>query len=249
MSSKEKRVVVISGGMGAVGSALATLLTNEKYQVILTYFNSTKEECAKKQSELGADVIFVRCDVRDPQACEHLVEEVLKKFGSIDVCIHAAVGAIARKQVARMSLDEFKEQFETGLFGAFALCTAVTKVMKEKRAGVLIGITTSAIEHGEGGAQMGAYSIAKYALRGLLRELSKELAADGISVFAVAPDLMKTKLNADLPDMYLEFAKEKTTNKKLQVPEDVARSVVRILHGEVPAGSSVLVSSGAYTPL
>lgn len=96
---------------------------------------------------------------------------------------------------------------------------------------------------------MGAYTVAKHALRALLRELHRELSQEGIGVYAVAPDLLKTPLTADLPEKYFEFAQEKAPRKKLITPEDVAEAVSRVISGGIPAGSSLLVASGETAPL
>ncbi len=248
MTKKNGKVVLLSGGMGGVGSAIATLLIESGYQVALLYRSSSEGEVLEKKGTLGELSFFVQCDVANFRETEFAVKKVLDHFGSIDICIHAAVGKITRKPILDMKAEEFRDEFEAGLFGAFNLFSSALPSMKKHGGGMLIGITSSTIEIGSG-ARMGAYSTAKYALRGLLRELYKELKAENIDVYAVAPDLLKTDLTADLPEKYFEFAEAKTHQKKLMIPEDVAKVVLSVCQGAVKSGSSILVSTGVATAL
>ena len=244
---KKRKTAVVSGGMGGVGRAVCAQLAAEGFDVVALYFHTTEKEAESFVKTLYSGAHrSVRCDICDAEAVARAIEEVRILYGAIDVCVHSAVGALARTPVLAMSAEGFKEQFEAGFFGAFNLFSSVAPHMKERRRGALIGITTSAIEEGGGGARMGAYTVAKHALRALLRELHKELSREGIGVYAIAPDLLKTPLNADLPEKYFEFAREKSLRKKLMTPKDVAQAVLRAVSGAVPPGSSLLVSSGAF---
>ncbi len=248
MTRKEMKVVLVSGGMGGVASAAADLFVRKGYRIALLYRNSTEEHVSERKRELGEHSFFVHGDMLDPKQIQNAVQAVLVHYGRIDVCVHAAVGAITRKPVLDMTNAEFRREFDVGLFGAHALFSAVAPHMKARHTGTLIGVTSAVIE-GKGAARMGAYSTAKYALRGLLRELHRELSVEGISVYGVAPDLLKTALTADLPDKYFEFAQAGSPHQKLMTPREVAQALLRVAEGEVPSGSSLLVSTGEAAPL
>ncbi|TSC68818.1 MAG: 3-oxoacyl-(acyl-carrier-protein) reductase [Parcubacteria group bacterium Gr01-1014_56] len=248
MTKKNGKVVLLSGGMGGVGSATAALLIENGYRVAVLYRSSSQAEVQEKKKTLGEYSFFLQCDITDFKETQLAVKKVLDHFGAIDICIHAAIGRITRKPILEMKEEEFRSEFEAGLFGAFNLFSSALPSMKKQHEGMLIGITSSTVEAGSG-ARMGTYSTAKFALRGLLRELHKELKAEGISVYAVAPDLLKTALTSDLPEKYFEFAEAKTPNKKLMTPLDVAQIVLAVCRGEVKSGSSVLVSTGEVTAL
>ena len=248
MTQQRGKVVLISGGMGGVGSATANLLTENGYAVALMYRNSSAHDVAEKKALVGEQVFFVQCDIADPIQTQRAVDEVLAHFGAIDICIHAAVGKITRKTILDMQETEFRKEFEVGLFGAFHLFSAVAPFMKERRSGTLIGVTSVTLEAGGAGARMGAYSAAKAALRGLLRELHRELAPLGVGVYAVAPDLLKTALTADLPEKYFEFA-EAVAGKGLMTPQEVAQTILKVCKGDILSGNSVRVSTGEVTAL
>jgi NAD(P)-dependent dehydrogenase (short-subunit alcohol dehydrogenase family) len=245
------KVAVISGGVGAVGQALALALAREGYAIAVLYRGLHEEDVSALKKSLGDDAVFIAADVNSPEATAKAIKEVATVCGRIDVAIHAAAGKIARKRLFDLDAASFQGQLETSVLGAFNLFKPVAEIMKGQKSGVIIGITSAVVEPGAQAARMGAYAVGKFALRGLLRELHRELAPDGIRVLAVAPDLMKTPLNADLPDKYFEFSVQRSQAEKLMTPQDVAASVLFLLSGEGSTlrGASLLVSSGAVSNL
>jgi NAD(P)-dependent dehydrogenase (short-subunit alcohol dehydrogenase family) len=109
--------------------------------------------------------------------------------------------------------------------------------MSQQGYGTLIGITSTVIESASTPARMGAYTVGKIALRGLLRELHRELSPFDIRVFAVAPELMRTKLTADLPEKFFELVEQRSGSAAITTPKQVAETVVR-------AGTDLNVPSG-----
>ena len=245
-----KKVAVISGGMGGVGHATATALAHEHYRVVVLYRHSSGEELAAARTSLPGESVFIRCDVDNEKDTARAIHEVLSKTSRIDIAIHTAVDPIKRERMLDMDAAEFRSQFEAGFFGAFNFFRPIAKIMREQKSGTLIGITSSVIEADSTAARMGAYTVAKIALRGLLRELHRELSPSGIRVMAVAPHLMRTKLNADLPEKFFEMAAGPSGKEPLMTPEDVAGAIIKLCADTpIPSGVSYLVSSGATTPL
>jgi len=245
-----KKVAVISGGMGGVGRATAAALAHEHYQVVVLFKNSPENEIETVHASLPRDTVFIRCDVGNEQDTSRVVNEVLLKTGRIDVAIHAAVDPIKREKIFDMDGNTFRSQFEAGFFGAFNFFRPIAKMMKEQKSGALIGVTSSAIEADSTAARMGAYTVGKIALRGLLRELHRELSPAGIRVLAIAPDLMRTKLNADLPEKFFEIAAGHAGGRALMAPEEVAGAIAALCaDATIPSGMSYLVSSGTMASL
>ena len=243
------KIALISGGMGAVGRSAARALVQEGYRVLLLYRSTSQEDVAEASRDLGGNVDFIRCDITNDEDVAAAINATLSMYGRIDVCIHAAVDRMLRERLADMDPESFRAQFEAGFFGAFNLFRRVTHIMREQKSGLLIGITSSVIEAGATASRMGAYTAAKAALRALLRGFHAELTSYGIRVIAIAPDLMQTPLNADLPEKYFEFAKGKNAGVALMTPNDVAQVIVRACGDDSLSGVSILVSSGAIRPL
>jgi len=244
-----KKVIIISGGMGGVGRATAAAFALAHYRVVVLYRNSSDKEIAEFRQSMPDEHIFMRCDIRDAQEVVRVINDVFQKTGRIDVAIHASVDQIKREKLLEMDGSAFRSQFEAGLFGAFNFFQPIAKIMKREQHGTLIGITSGVLELPTTPARMGAYTVCKIALRGLLRELHRELSSKGIRVFAMAPGLMRTRLNADLPEKFFEMAM-KNQGETLMTPEEVAKVTIRLCADTTtPSGMSCLVSSGEITPL
>jgi len=248
--TNKKKTVVISGGMGGVGSAAAKKFAHNNYRVVVLYRNSSEEEIEVARQTLPEESIFMQCDIRNAQETAQVIDNIISNTGQIDVAVHAAVDPIRREKITDMSETSFKSQFEAGFFGAFNFLKPIGNIMKRQKQGTLVGITSSVIESATTPARMGAYTIGKIALRGLLRELHRELSMSSVRVIAVAPELMKTRLNADLPDKFFEIAKERSIDNSLMTTKEVANAIVQLCENtEFPSGMSYLVSSGEKTPI
>lgn len=224
-----QRTILISGGMGGLGRAIARGFADHGYRVAVLYRHTAKAEVDIFLRSLpGESHLEIPCDLADFVAVEGAVTELASVAGRVDVCVHAAVEPIARKNIADMDAVSFRRQFDVALFGGFNLFKSVADVMKKQRAGAIIGVLSSVLESGGVLGNMPGYVSAKFALRGLLRELAKEVASYGVTVNAVSPGFMETPLNADLARPVTEFFKKK---KLLVTPEAVAAVVYDLVDG------------------
>jgi NAD(P)-dependent dehydrogenase (short-subunit alcohol dehydrogenase family) len=245
-----KKVALISGGMGGVGRAAALALARAQYRVVVLYRNSSDDDIESVRASLPGEHLFMHCDIRAAQEVARVIDKVVSETGRIDVAVHAAVDPIRREKLLDLDADAFRSQFEAGFFGAFNFLQLIAKIMKSQKRGTLVGITSTVVESDSTPTRMGAYAVGKIALRGLLRELHRELSLAGIRVIAVAPDLMRTALNADLPEKFFEMVVEQSGGKALMKPEDVAKAIIAVCTDTaIPSGVSYLVSSGTVTPL
>lgn len=214
-----KKVAVISGGLGGIGFAIARRLAEEGFTLACLSKNVSRHKVAPLKNK---GHLFLDCDLTKQNDIKKSVAKIRKQLGEIDVCVHCAVSPILRKKFLDTSAEEFRNQFEVALFGGFELMQQATQAMKQRGSGRLIAITSAGIEPNAAVGTMPAYIAAKFALRGLLREMAKELGKFNITVNAVAPGFVNTGLNKDVPARMQEFLKEKNIFKKLTGPEDVA---------------------------
>jgi NAD(P)-dependent dehydrogenase (short-subunit alcohol dehydrogenase family) len=154
-----------------------------------------------------------------------MVAGVLERHGGIDVAVHAAVGPIVRKNILEIGGDEFKSQLETDLLGGFHFLQQVAVSMKAKGSGVIVGILSEIVRSDTPHGKMAGYVASKYALRGVLKELQMELRSSDVSVNAVAPSFLNTRLNADMPSEVRAFVVERAPTGSMRTPDDVASAV------------------------
>ena len=225
MMGTKRHNVLISGGMGDIGKAIAVKLAAEGYRIILLAHHSNPEDVDLFLDGLfGEEHLCFACDIANEKEIRSTIQQVIENAGSVDVCIHAAVSPIVRKNASTITEAEFRQQFEVSLFGGFNLFHSVMPFMKEQGIGRIIGITTSVV-HENSSAGMAGYVSAKYALHGLLRELSKEFGGTGVSVSSLAPGFVMTKLHNDLPQVVRGFLKERMPSR---TPEEVASAIAWI---------------------
>ena len=245
MNTPSSLRVIISGSMGGIGKAIAEMLAHDGAHLGLLYHSTRPEEVASFVTTLGGSGhIAVQTDLSNPESAAAAVGKCIEALDGIDVCIHAATSKIVRKRASDISPEDFKKEFDVGVFGAFNLLHAIILHFKEQKSGSIIALTSAGIEQGAAAGPMAGYLAAKHALRGLLRDLSQELSPAHIMVNAVAPGFVDTPLHEDLPERVRDFMRERASVS----PQDVALVVKTLLSTEV-TGMSYPVPSDEPKPL
>ena len=225
--ASERKTAIISGGCGGVGRAIGAQLAKDGFDIVALYFSTPRDAAETIVRNFGpGNHRAIACDIRDPQAVAGVIAEIIKASGEINACVHAAVDPILRKDVLEMTGEELTAQLGTGFFGGFHFLTQVARTMKQNgKPGTIIGILSPVADPGALYAHMSGYGVQKYALRGLLKELARELASNPITVNAVSPNFMDTKLNSDLPAAVRTFSLEHPPRTGMNTPEEVARAI------------------------
>lgn len=243
----ERKIAVISGGMGDIGKAISIELAQKNYKIISIFHSDKNNEFDVFSKNLSGDGhIGLKCDITKTEDLEKLIHTIQTKYGKIDVCIHCAVNPLIRKKLMDITSEEFKNQFEVTVFGGLKFFQACIPLIKKSNSGKIIGLTSYAIRDKKLNVMSG-YTIAKIALSGMLKELSKELKNDNISVVAVEPKFTPTSLHKDLPKEVKDFLVDRT---ETNTPEDVAKIVSEICDDqEFKTGICYPVGTGEITEL
>src|SRR5687767_6672623 len=106
------KVAVISGGLGAVGQALALALARDGYAIVLLYHGQHDEEVSALRASLGADALFLAADVNQPDETAQAIREAATVCGRIDVAIHAATARILRRNILELDAASFRHQLD-----------------------------------------------------------------------------------------------------------------------------------------
>ena len=217
-----KKVVVISGGLGLLGKAIGLQLLNDGFKVVFL-FNKILGKLF-----YSPNAHIYKCDITDRQQLKEVLKDIEKEVGKINIGIHCANSKINRKKISQVYLENFKEQFEVGLFGGFNFFKALSEYFKPRKKGLLIGLTTSAIESEGISGNYGGYISSKFALKGMIKEFADDLGKYGINVCAVAVGMVAGGLNFDLPPRFFDFVSELNPAGFLTEPKDVAIAVSKI---------------------
>ena len=184
------KVVVITGGSRGLGLVLARKLAAKG--ALLAICARDAQELARAQDELrgaGAYVLAFACDVGDPAQAQIFVDQVLQRFGRIDVLINNA-GIIQVAPQEAMGLPDFHAVLSANFWGTVHTTLAALPHMRARREGRVVNITSI------GGAvavpHLLPYSCSKFAATGFSEGLTAEVAKDGIRVTTILPSLMRT---------------------------------------------------------
>lgn len=187
MTASEKPVWFITGCSTGFGRALATMLLERGYRVVVT-----ARDVAKAQTVAAGHAetaLALALDVSKPQQIVDAVKQALAKFGRIDVLVNnAGYGYLAA--VEEGAEDEIRAMFEANFFGLAAVTRAVLPAMRAQRSGTIVNI--SSVGGMVAFPGVGYYNATKFAVEGLSEALSKEVAPFGLKVLIVEPGPFRT---------------------------------------------------------
>ncbi len=186
-----ERVVLISGGAGAIGREISLAFARAGAQIVVADLDA--EAAAKVAAEAGSDAISAALDVCDAEAAEALAEHLWEQHGHIDVLVNTAAVYI---RVAAVDLTEadFDRTMDINVKGTWLLSQAVGRHMIERGYGRIINYTSNAGNRGSS-LQL-AYNASKAAVISMTKSLAVEWGRTGVTVNAVAPGPTNTALMA-----------------------------------------------------
>lgn len=223
---KITKIAVVSGATGYVGSEIIKRLASDGMCIAMLYYHAPKETVSQMLAALpGKGHRAYQCDLENAENVAQTVETIEQNQGRIYACVHAAGILPKRKQLYLSSVEDLKEQFGVNVFGSFNFLSACARRLKEHRGGVILGITTVAVVSQVNTRALGAYVPAKFGVQGMLVALKEELAPFHVRVYSVAPGFMPGGMNRDMPQAFLDIAKEKSPTKTLAEASDVAAVV------------------------
>ena len=227
MPTPEPRVALVTGANQGIGRATALALAADGCHVAIN--DIVPEEAAAETlaalRDAGAQATYCQADVRDAEAVKAMVDRVAEELGGLHVVVNNA-GIIRDNYLAFMKLDEWDDVVDISLKGAF-LCTkaAVRKMMRGKW-GRVISLSSDAGLMGD--MRRVNYSAAKAGIAGFTKAAARELAAQGITVNAVAPGIINTAMTADMDEPRVKGLLDLIPLGRFGEPEEVA-SLIRFL--------------------
>ncbi len=241
-----KKSAVITGGSGDIGSAVCKALAAKGYNIIVNY-NKNKNKADALSSSLrllGCEAYAFKADVSNKKDVFEMMNFALEKFGRIDLLVNNA-GVSYIDTITSLEEEKYKDIFSVDLLGAYLCCKEAAKIMIHQKSGKIINISSM---WGEIGASCEvAYSAAKAGVNGLTKALAKELAPSGITVNAVSPGLIATKMNEAVSTDDLNSFVEEIPLGRIGTVEDIAKSVVFLASDDANYITGQILSvSGGY---
>lgn len=200
------------------------------YNIAINYRKENEElKNTKKEIEkFNVKCIAVKGDVSNFDDAKNMVEDIINKFGSIDVLVNNA-GITKDMLLMRMKKEDFEQVIDVNLVGTFNITKNVVPYMMKKRDGRIINI--SSVVGISGNAGQTNYSASKAGIIGFTKSLAKEIGSRNILVNAVAPGFIKTEMTENLPEDIKENTNKNIPVKRIGNVRDVA-NVVKFLASE-----------------
>ncbi|HET9139340.1 SDR family NAD(P)-dependent oxidoreductase [Actinophytocola sp.] len=243
------RTVIVTGASGGLGRAIARGFGDEGANVVLTYHRA-EQDAERVAKEIGGRALVVRHDLADPPSTAAVVRATLDWTGRIDVLVNNAVvwGSTDPDQERTFDQvpdEEWPAMLRANIEGALRLSRAVTPVMRERRWGRLVHISSSIATDGMPGGEY--YGAAKAALHGFSRSAAFSLGRAGdILSNVVQPGLTRTDTNAAITDAAGEQYSSQAALGRLLDADEVAGPVVYLASAANTGitGQVIMVSGG-----
>ena len=211
------KTALITGGSKGIGYGIAEAMLKEKFSVAITGRNENAlNQAVEKLKTSGGEVMGIACDVRDYSAQQKVVEQIVKKWKSLDVLIaNAGVGNFA--PIDEMTIDQWQQTIDTNLTGVFYSIKASVDALKKSKGYI---ITISSLAGTNFFATAAAYNASKFGLTGFTQAVMLDLRKYGIKVSTIMPGSVATDFDGML---------SKTGESwKIQI-EDLGQMVVDML--------------------
>jgi NAD(P)-dependent dehydrogenase (short-subunit alcohol dehydrogenase family) len=183
----DTQVWLITGSSRGLGRALSEAVLDAGHCLVATARNPRQLDDLVER--FGDRIRAVELDVTDPQAAVRVVNETVRSFGRLDVlCNNAGYGNVG--PIEDTSIEDFRAQIETNLFGVIYVTKAALPFMRQQRAGRIL--QCSSIGGRIGAMGRGPYSAAKFGVEGFSEVLAKETAPLGIKVTIIEPGGFRT---------------------------------------------------------
>ncbi len=186
------KVALVTGGDSGIGRAVALAFAAEGAEIAILYLNEEVDakETVRLVESRGHHCLAIAGDVGSEEFCLHAVEQVVQRFGHLDILVSNAAEQHPQKSIADVTAGQLERTFRTNFFGCFFMAKAAVPHLK--KGGSIINTTSVTAYRGSAGLL--DYSASKGAIVSFTRSLAHSLVEQGIRVNAVAPGPIWTPL-------------------------------------------------------
>lgn len=221
--------VLITGASSGIGAALAREFARRGANLILAARRTERlDTLAEELSGPTRKALACRCDVTRDGDMEHAVALALETFGSLDIVIaNAGFGVVG--SVEELTLDSYRRQFETNIYGVLRTAKAALPELKKSKGRIaIVGSVNGYIAL----AGNSAYAMSKFAVRALADSLRAEMAPLGVSVTHIAPGFVTSEIRLVDNEGHLHAGVNDPIVKWIRMPadraaRDIAKAVIR----------------------
>jgi 3-oxoacyl-[acyl-carrier protein] reductase len=201
MKLLENKVAIITGAARGIGEGIALKLAEEGANIAFTYVSESSAEKAdsleQKLTAMGVKAKAYRSNAGDFAQCETLVNDVVKEFGAVDICVNNA-GISKDNLLLRMTAEQWDDVMNTNLKSVFNMTKQVIRPMMKAKSGSIINM--SSVIGLMGNAGQSSYAASKAGIIGFTKSVAKELGSRNIRCNAIAPGFVETDMTGYLKE-------------------------------------------------
>ncbi|HZI72022.1 MAG TPA: SDR family oxidoreductase [Nitrososphaeraceae archaeon] len=259
-NKNKTRIAIVTGSSSGIGFETSLALARNGFYTYATMRNLDKSKTIlelARLEELPLEVL--RLNVTDDKSIKKAIEKIANEQERIDVLVNNAGYALVGP-FEELSIEEFKEQFETNVLGAIRVTQGVLPIMRNQRCGTIVNI--SSIAGRIGFPLTSAYVSSKFALEGLSESIAYETEQFRIKVILIEPGVIKTNFDNNLKigkrvaatdpnSPYAEITKRRILGFKPRFekgshPTEVAKAILRAIESENSPELRHLVGNDAF---
>ncbi|HYK57290.1 MAG TPA: 3-oxoacyl-[acyl-carrier-protein] reductase [Flavisolibacter sp.] len=201
MKLLEGKVAIVTGAARGIGEGIALKFAEQGAAVAFSYVSESSAEKAKALEEkligLGVKAKAYRSNAGDFAQCESFVNDVVKEFGSVDICVNNA-GISKDNLLLRMTPEQWDDVMDINLKSVFNMTKQVIRPMMKAKSGSIVNM--SSVIGLMGNAGQGSYAASKAGIIGFTKSVAKELGSRNIRCNAIAPGFVETDMTGYLKE-------------------------------------------------
>lgn len=244
--SLEGKAALITGGSRGIGLETAMRLASQGAKLFLVDVDEGGlNETIQNLKNQGIDVDGCTADISVSEQAQKAVDACVARFEKIDILINNA--GITRDGLAiRMKDEDWELVLRVNLTGSFYMARAAAKIMMRARYGRIVNVAS--VVGVMGNAGQANYSASKAGVIGMTKTMAKELASRGVTVNAVAPGFIETKMTAALSEETRNAMMKTIPMGRYGMPADVASTIAFLASDEANyiTGQVIVIDGGLH---
>jgi len=232
----DKKTVIITGAAGGIGAGLVAAFLEEGYRVVATSLNSGQSLTA------STSLVLVDGDIGKQETARKVVEAAIQHFGTVDMLVNNA-GIFRTKPFTDFTTEDLDALVSTNLRGFLYITQLTVKQMLKQKSGNVVSITAALADQPVAGINASVSMMTKGGLNTVTRSLAIEYANQGIRFNAVAPGVVDTPLNKDVPR---ESLTTRQPMKTITEVRDIVDAVLYLAHAGQVTGEIIHVDGGSH---
>lgn len=244
-----KRVVLVTGGMGGIGTAvcrkLASMNGNEVVANCLPRYERKDQWLAHMRAEGFDNVHAAEGDVADYESAGEMVRKIESEIGPVDILVNNA-GIVRDNMLKKMSPSDWLSVINTNLNSAFNVTKHVIDGMTERGWGRVVNLSSVNGQKGQFGQTN--YSAAKAGVHGFAKALAQEVVRRGVTVNSISPGYVETDMVKAIRKDVLEKIIAGIPMGRLAKPEEIAALIAFLTSDEAGyiTGANIAINGGMY---